>query len=518
MIDYREILRLQDLGNSQRSIALEVQSSRNTVADVIAAANSAGITWPLDDTLTNNDLQEILFPGKYADSPVYVMPDFQWVHDELAKPGVTLGLLWSEYSTKVRHEGGIPYMHTQFYDKYHRWARATKATMRISHKPGDAMQVDWAGDPLYIVDSVTGEECPTYIFVAVLPCSWYTYAEPCVDMKSENWLLCHAHAYNYFGGVTRLLIPDNAKTATTKNTRYETIVNRSYQDMANHFGTAIVPARVRRPQDKAAAEGSVKFVSTWITAALRSQKLFSIDDARNAVSEKLEELNNRPFKKRPGTRKSAFEEEEKEFLQPLPTEPYEPSFWLNPKVGIDYLITDGINKYSVPYDLIGEIVDVRVTKNVLEIYYHGTRVATHVRSTVTKREPIIKPEHMPEAHRKYLQYNEEEFKSWAHSVGPKTAEVVEIFLSLGKEVEQGYKSCASLTRLEKNYGAKRLEDACKRVLALATSPTIRNISLLVKSKPGNIENIKQEPSSTNSNDNAYGITRGAGYYNRRGKK
>ena len=234
-------------------------------------------------------------------------------------------------------------MHTQFYDKYHRWARVTKATMRISHKPGDAMQVDWAGDPLYIVDSITGEEYPTYIFVAVLPCSWYTYAEPCIDMKSESWLLCHAHAYNYFGGVTRLLIPDNAKTATTKNTRYETILNKSYQDMADHFGTAIVPARVRRPQDKSAAEGSVKFVSTWITAALRSHKLFSIDDARKAVSEKLEELNNRPFKKRPGTRKSAFEEEEKEFLQPLPTEPYEPSFWLNPKVGIDYLITDGIN-------------------------------------------------------------------------------------------------------------------------------------------------------------------------------
>ena len=365
MIDYREILRLQNLGHSQRNIALEVQSSRNTVAEVINAARIARVTWPLDDDVTNAEVQQLLFPGKYPDSPVYVMPDFPYMHRELAKPNVTIGLLYSEYCTKVIDEGGIPYKHTQFYDKYHRWAQVTKATMRISHKPGDAMQVDWAGDPLYITDSVTGEEYPAYIFVAVLPCSWYTYAEACLDMKSENWLLCHAHAYTYFGGVPRLLIPDNTKTATTKNTRYETILNKSYQDMANHFGTAIVPARVEKSKDKSAAEGSVKFVSTWITAALRGRKFFSLDEAQKAVAEKLDELNEKSFTNRLGSRKSAFEDEEKEFLQPLPTEPFEPSVWLNPKVGIDYLITDGINKYSVPYDLIGETVYIRISRSIV---------------------------------------------------------------------------------------------------------------------------------------------------------
>ena len=284
MIDYREILRLKYLNKSQRSIAQAVQSSRNTVADVLAAAKAANVTWPLDDDITNADIREVLFPGRYALASPYTIPDFDWIHRELALPGVTLTLLWGEYCTMVRDDGGVPYMYTQFCEKYRRWARVTKATMRITHKPGDSMQVDWAGDPLYITDPVTGEEDPAYLFVAVLPCSWYTYAEPCSDMQSENWLLCHVHAYQYYGGVPRLLIPDNTKTATIKNTRYETILNKSYQEMANHFGTAIVPARVKRPDDKAAVEGSVKFVSTWITAALRNRKFFSLAEAKEAVS------------------------------------------------------------------------------------------------------------------------------------------------------------------------------------------------------------------------------------------
>ena len=517
MVDYREILRLKDLGDSQRSIALKVQSSRNTVSAVIIAAQAAGVSWPLGDDVTNEDISEILFPGKYAMASPYTVPDYEWIHRELARMGVTLTLLWSEYCVKVRDTGGVPYMYTQFCEKYRRWARVTKATMRITHKPGDAMQVDWAGDPLYITDPVTGEEDPAYIFVAVLPCSWKTYAEPCSDMKSENWLLCHVHAYNYYGGVPRLLIPDNIKTATIQNNRYETILNKSYQEMADHYGTAIVPARVKKPDDKAAAEGSVKFVSTWITAALRDRKFFSLAEAREAVQEKLEELNSKPFKKRPGNRNKAFEEEEKEFLQPLPEAPYEPAIWLNPKVGIDYLVTDGVNKYSVPYDLIGEPVDVRVSKNTVEVFYHNTRVAAHVRVPSFQRDPIVKPEHMPEAHRKYLHYNKEEFEAWAATIGPNTEKVVHHFLTDGKEAEQGYKSCASLTKLEKSYGAKRLEDACERVLALASAPTIRNITLLIKTKPASKEAAKDTASTAQRETVSHGITRGAAYYSRGGQ-
>lgn len=515
MANYREILRLDSLGSSQRSIAREVKSSRDTVAEAIKAAEAAGITWPLDDDITNEDIREILFPGKYVYASPYTVPDYQWIHAELAKKGVTLTLLWDEYCRKVRSTGGVPYMYTQFCEKYRRWARVTKATMRITHKPGDAMQVDWAGDPLFITDPVTGELSPAYIFVAVLPCSWYTYAEACDDMKQENWLLCHVHAYSYFGGVTRLLIPDNTKTATITNNRYEVVLNRSYQEMAEHYGTAIVPARVRKPDDKAAVEGSVRFVSTWITAALRDRKFFSIAEAKAAVQEKLEELNRRPFKKpRTGCRLSAYEQEEKNFMQPLPAHTYEPAVWLSPKVGYDYLVSDGLNKYSVPYDLIGEKVDVKLTKHIVEVFYKQTRVAAHVRLDKEQRDPVVKPEHMPEAHRKYLGYNAEEFNKWAHTIGPKTTETVQYFLTSGKEAEQGFKACASLTKLGNRYGAERLEDACERVLRLTSAPTIRNISTLCKSSSAYHEADKPAARKTGG----HGITRGAAYYSKGGQR
>lgn len=513
MIDYREILRLKSLGKSIRSIAVDVQSSRDTVSDTIRDAEAAGIVWPLDDDITNADIQELLYPGKYVTASPYTLPDCSYIHSELARPGVTLTLLWDEYCRKVRVNGGIPYMYTQFCEKYRRWARITKATMRIAHKPGDAMQVDWAGDPLYMTDNATGALVPLYIFVAVLPCSWYTYAEACTDMKTENWLLCHTHAYSYFGGVTRLLIPDNAKTATTKNTRYETILNRSYQEMAEHYGTAIVPARVRRPDDKAAVEGTVRFVSTWITAALRDRRFFSVSEAQNAVREKLDELNQRPFKDRVGTRSSAYELEEKAFMRPLPAHPYEPAAWLNPKVGVDYLVSDGINKYSVPYDLIGEKVDVRLTKYIVEVFFKGARVTSHVRLTSPQRDPVVKPEHMPEAHRQYLNYASEEFTAWAKAIGPKATEVIEHFLSIGREPEQGFKPCASLKKLAERYGKNIVEDACDRVLRLSFSPTIRNISVLCKSA-----DEQKSDADIQKPENSHGITRGAAYYRKGGQR
>ena len=253
-------------------------------------------------------------------------------------------------------------MTTQFGDKYRAWARITKATMRIHHKPGDAMQVDWAGDTLSVYDSMTGEITPAYLFIAVLPCSCYIYAEATADMKLENWLNCHVHAYEYFGGVTRLLIPDNLKTGVTKNNRYETVLNRSYQEMAEYCDTAIVPARVEHPKDKSLAEGSVKFASTWILAALRNEHFFTLNEAKEAVRMKLVQLNLREFRQREGCRRSAYLEEEKAFMKPLPAQRYELATW-NPniKVGTDYLVSDGRNKYSVPFDLIGEKVDIRLT-------------------------------------------------------------------------------------------------------------------------------------------------------------
>ena len=530
MVNYKEILRMSHEGYSQRQLESSLHCSRHTIREVLTVAKANGIKYPLDDSFSNEQLEAILFPNRYASDNAYLTPDFAYIHKELAKPKVTLTLLWDEYRQKAEALGKRPYMPTQFGDKYRAWARVTKATMRIHHKPGDAMEVDWAGQTLPIYDSVTGEEFPAYLFIAVLPCSGYTYAEATSDTKLENWLNCHIHAYEYFGGVTRLLIPDNLKTGVIKNTRYETVLNRSYQELAEYYDTAIVPARVEHPKDKSHAEGTVRFASTWILAALRNEHFFTLTEAKEAVSSKLEELNTREFKRREGCRKSAYLEEEKAYMKPLPNQRYELATW-NPNltVGSDYLVSDGKNKYSVPFDLIGEKVDMRLTSNTVEIFFHGTRVASHLRKSVAQREPIVNPDHMTPEHRKYLNYNTEDFMRWAESVGEKTAKVVSHFLTFGKEPEQGFKACASLTKLGEKYGVKKLESACDEVFSYTQAPSIRLISTILKSGTGASKQSGSGRSSgkgqfakahdethDRANDindsNAYGITRGAAYY------
>ncbi len=516
MVNYREILRLTSLGYSQRQIAASVHSSRSTISEVQGLARKTGLTFPLDDSVTNEILQKTFYPNRLTATNPRVEPDYSYIHKELAKPGVNLSLLWTEYCEKAYTNGLTPYMYSQFCDKYRHWARLTKATMRIQHKPGDAMQVDWAGTTIPLHDKYTGDISDVYLFVAVLPCSCKAYVEPCENMKSECWLTCHANAYSYFGGVTRLLIPDNLKAGIVKNTKYETIINRSYQEMAEYYGTAIVPCRVRRPQDKSLAEGSVKYVSTWIIAALRNRKFFSMQEIRDAVKEKLEELNEYPFKRREGNRNTAYLEEEMSFMKPLPLTPYEPAVWSTAKVQQDYLITDGKNKYSVPFDLIGEQVDIRLTKNTVEAYFHGSRVASHPRLKITQREPVIQPEHMPQHHRKYLENNKDEFRSWAKTIGSKTEKVVDFFLTSGSEPEQGYKSCSSLTKLSDRYGHDRLEKACERVLIYTSEPNIRNISTILKNGQDKLISSGAESDSVTSKSG--GISRGPAYYKRGGAR
>lgn len=509
-VDYRGIMRLHALGYSQNQIAASIGSSHHTVKAVLDSAAAKNIIWPLDNDVSNQELEQLLFPDKYKAMSLYEEPDYAYIHHELAKPGVTLTLLWEEYCRKCHESHRTPYMSTQFGDKYRKWARITKATMRITHKPGDAMEVDWAGDTIPVFDPMTGEADAAYLFIAVLPCSCYVYAEACADMKQENWLLCHVHAYRYFGGVTRILIPDNCKTATISNTRYDTILNKSYQEMAEHYNTAILPARVRKPQDKSHAESSVRFAETWIIAALRNQKLFSMAEVKEAVAEKLEELNHRPFKKRVGTRYSAFTEEEKAYMQPLPACDFEPAIWSVAKVASDYLVSDGKNRYSVPSNLIGERVDIRVTRNLVEVFYHGAQVALHQRISTIQKAPVVKPEHMTPEHRGYLRYNADNFMEWANKTGPETARVVQSYLTAGKVADQGYKSCASLMKLGERYGSQRLEMACGQIMEYGLTPSIRNLSGILKHHP-NKPSDPQPPESE-----GHGFTRGAAYFRKDG--
>lgn len=508
MINYREILRLHSLGYSQRRIEASVRSSRHTVSSVLKKAEQQNIHWPLGDDITNASLDELLSgKHKFINDKGYAEPDYEYIHKELSKKGVTLTLLWEEYCERCYANGTKPCMSTQFGDKYRRWARITKATMRVSHKPGETMQVEWAGGTIPYYDSVTGEEYKAYLFVAALPCSGYIYVEACTDMTKENWLLCHVHAYEYFGGVARLLVPDNLKSAVTANTRYETRLSESYQELAEHYGTAIVPARVRKPQDKGLVEKSVGFSTTWITAALRERKFFSFSEVKAAVNERLEIINTKPFQKRKGCRKEAYLAEEKEFMLPLPKHPYEPSVWKQQKVGNDYLISDGLNKYSVPFDLIGEQVQIRLTQNIVEVFFKCNRVDSHKRLAVYSTQPIVKTEHMPSSHREYLSCNADEFRAWSSGIGNSTVKVVEFFLTSGNAPEQGYKACISINKLCKRYGKKRLETACERMLAFSTLPSVRTITTLLKNS---IE--RNRTCIHTDNSNSYGITRGAAYF------
>ena len=330
-------------------------------------------------------------------------------------------------------------------------------------------------------------------------------------MKIENWLMCHIHAYAYFGGVTRILVPDNLKTGVTANTRYETQLNQSYQELAEYYGTAIVPARVRKPQDKGLVEKSVGFSTTWITAALREHRFFSFSEVKEAVAERLEFINTKPFQKRPGCRREAYLAEEKEFMLPLPKHPYEPAVWKQQTVGNDYLISDGLNKYSVPFDLIGEQVQIRLTRDLVEVYFKGSRMTSHKRLKKYSVQPVVKPEHMPDRHREYLSYNADDFREWAKTVGKSAEEVVKYLLTSGSAAEQGYKACVSLRKLANRYGTKKLESACERMLAFTSSPSIRTIATLLKNSHEPDKSVGQKESGSK-----YGITRGAAYWKKGG--
>ena len=279
MVDYREILRLKSLNYSNSNIASCVHSSRNTVSEVLNIAQALQIKWPLADDVTNQTLQSLFYPERSQKTEERLIPDFPKIHRELAKKGVTLTLLCTEYCAEAYAAGKKPYMSTKFNELYHRWAKVSRATMRITRKPGDMLEVDWAGSTIDIHDPFTGEITPAYLFVAVLSCSLYTYAEACPNMREDTFINCHVHAFEYFGGATRLLIPDNLKAGVTRNTRYETLIPRAYREMSDHYGTAIVPARVEHPKDKPNAEGGVKFATTWILAALRNEQFFSIIEA-----------------------------------------------------------------------------------------------------------------------------------------------------------------------------------------------------------------------------------------------
>jgi transposase len=508
-MSYREILRLSALGLSQRTVAGSLSRSRDTVSAVLARAAKLELQWPLPLELTDEELKKMLFPEKEKAASVKI-PDCEYIHRELVKPGVTLTLLWDEYCQVCKNSGEIPYQYSQYCKFYNKYAVISKATMRINRKPGERMEVDWAGQTTSIRDNVTGSNIPAYIFVAVLPASQYTYVEAFATQNLESWITAHIHAFAHFGGVPRMVVPDNLKTGVDKIEWYTPIINRTYHEMAEHYGTAIVPARVKKPKDKPSVESAVGDISTWITAALRNQTYFSVNELNGDITKKLVDYNERPFQKRPGNRKSVFVEEERELLLPLPTVPYEIATWKKVTVAFNYHICVESQYYSVPHEYIRYQVDARVTIRMIEVFYNGLRIASHPRLIGYHGQYRTMDEHMPQKHRKSSEWNAERFISWAQTMGANIAEVIRSVLAGCKVEQQGYRTCMGILKMSDKYGVERLEAACARALGYTPHPTYRNIAAILKSgqdKVSSPQNVKD-----NIGIERHSFVRGAKYY------
>ena len=462
------------------------------------------------DTLehSDGDLRSIFVESGSAKKG-YKMPDYEYIHREMAKSGVTLGLLWVEYCEECRRSGELQYQSTQFNKYYADYAMKTNATMRINRKPGETMEVDWAGDTLHVTDFMTGGMITAYVFVSALAYSGYSYVEAFYSMTMEDWVTAHVNAYAYFGGATRLLVPDNLKVGVISNTRTQTLLNKTYQSLAEHYGTAVLPARVRAAQDKSKVERTVGIIETWIMAALMNVQFFSLPELNAAIKEKLEEFNTKEFQKIKGSRREKFNQE-KPFLLPLPKHPFELSEWKVATVGRDYHIACLGQYFSVPYKYIGKKVDLRITKNVIEIYYEGLRICSHRRPDGFQGKYNTDTSHMPEKHQKYLEWNGDRFRKWAEKIGPCTLAVIEYFLSSTKVEEQSYKTCNALLHLSDRNGGDRLEAACAKVLSFTIRPSFKAVQSVLKSgmdKLGeNVMSEKEDPALQ------YGFLRGAGYY------
>ena len=442
MTNYREILRLKSLGLNHSQIADSMEISRQTTVTVLQRAAALGLNWQTAADMSDREVKTLLFSLE-SDKPTYKMPDYEYVHREMAKSGVTLQLLWYEYCDKCREASEIPYQLTQFKKYYRDFVVKTKATMHINRKPGETMEVDWAGQTATIIDTDTGAAIDAYVFVAALPYSGYAYVEAFLRHNQEAWIAAHVNAYSYFGGVTQILIPDNLKTGVVKNTRVETILNKTYQEMAEHYGTAIIPARVKAPKDKPTVEGSVGNISTFILAALRNQQFLSLWELNAVIKEKLHAFNHKPFQKKDGSRASLFSEEQP-FLLPLPKSAFELATWKIATVQYNYHVSVDGQFYSVPYEYIKHKIDIRLTRNVVEIFFEGNRICSHVRLYGHAGQYSTLEIHMPPNHQQYTQWNGERFRNWATKIGVHTTAVVEAILTGCKVEQQGYRACIYL--------------------------------------------------------------------------
>jgi transposase len=475
MRQIRETLRLHLCANlSFSDVARTLKISKSAAAKYASLARAAGVDWPVAQTLSDEELEARLYKPALARSSHQLLPDFAAVHQELKRAGVTLQLLWEEYA----QDNALAYKYTSFCVKYRAWALGLKRSMRQIHIAGEKLFVDYAGQTVALINAATGEITKAQIFVATFGASNYTYACATARQTTADWLSAQVQALEFFGGVPRLIVPDQARALIKNPDTYDPQPNRLYDEFAAHYGCALLAARPAHPRDKPKVENAVLVVERWILARLRNRRFFSLAELNKAIAALLVDLNQRAFKKLPGNRRSAFELLDAPALRPLPAKRFELFRWKSAKVNIDYHVEFDGHYYSVPHALVRTTVELRVTATLLECFSSNQRVACHPLSLLRGKHTTT-PEHMPASHRAHLEWTPQKLIDWGLRIGVSTAAIVTWQLEHRPHPEQGYRACLGMQRLARQFTPARLEAACTRAMAIR-SPNLRSVTNILK--------------------------------------
>jgi transposase len=513
----REVLRLKfEQGLSERQISAATGLSKGSVSSYLSRAVRAQLNWAAAQDMTEAEIEGLLFERAACRPSALRAPiDYEWVHRELRRTGVTLQLLCVEYQHGVvqANDGRRPYQYSQFCDLYQDWKSKLDMPMRQTHLAGEKAFIDYSGKKPHIIDRQTGELIEVELFVAVMGASNYTYAEATRTQQLADFVGSTIRAFEYFGAVPAMVVPDHLKSAVSGSDRYDPDINPSYFELAQHYGTAIVPARPRKPRDKAKVEAGVLLAQRWIMARLRNHQFFSLAELNAHIAELLEELNSRPFQKLEGCRRSVFEAVDRPAMQPLPNRRYELSHWKKARVNIDYHVEFDHRYYSVPCVLRCAAVHIRSTDTTIEVLHAGQRVASHARSHGAKGTYVTCEEHKPKSHRDYGKWPPERMRAWGYSLGPSVGMVVDAILRRYRNEEFGFRGILALTRDAKTYGHERLDAACARALAVAgpSGPTRRSVVAILRANLDRVPLVPEETSTAivAQHDNI----RGACYFN-----
>lgn len=470
------------MGVSVRNTAFSCRCSTATVRAVTTRAKAHGLEWPLPEEMNDAAIRAVIYPAKERSDMSKAEIDHPRIDKEMNRPGMTMLTLWREYCEDALASGMEPYLYSAFCQKHRAWAAANKVSMRIERKPAQEMQVDYVGDTMEVVDMDTGEVLKVYVFAACLPFSGKLYAKGSYDMREESWVDAHVSAFSFFGGTTPILVPDNLKQGVVKHTVDELVINEQYRRMAEYYGCAVVPGRPRRPRDKAAVEMGVRVIEQQAIAPLRNRVFTSLDALNAALLDNVARINARPFQKREGSRDEIFLRQEKALLVPLPGKPYEMIARKAATVNFNYHVAFDGGWYSVPFSYVRREVEVCATKSAVWVVCDGERIAMHKRLHGPKGSYSTNPDHMPDAHRDFSEWNGDRFRRWAKEIGPACADAIEAILSSRAVEQQSYRSCRAVMALADKHGRQELERACAKALSYSPRPSYKTIkSIIAKS-------------------------------------